>query len=46
MRKLNHKHICKLLDFHEDYKYFYCLLEYCNQGDLGKELSKYPQKML
>jgi serine/threonine protein kinase len=36
---LHHPHICALVDFYSNSQNFYIVLEYCEQGDLGRHIS-------
>ena len=36
---LHHPHICALVDFYSKSQNFYIVLEYCEQGDLGRHIS-------
>lgn len=45
MKEMKEEHFVKLLAFHEDDKYFYLLLEYCDGGDLLNLQATLPDKV-
>ena len=40
IKEINHPNIVKLVEYKEDSNYHYCIMEYCNGGDIGSYLTK------
>lgn len=45
MKEMNYRHLVKLVDFSEDDKYYYMILEYCDGKDLVNEQALQPGKV-
>lgn len=45
MKSLNSQYIVKLNTSHESNDYIYIVLEFCNGGDLKKDMGKQPDKV-
>lgn len=45
MEQLNSDYIVKISTTHENDEYIYIVLEYCNGGDIKKDMSRQPEKV-
>lgn len=45
MKELNSEYIVKIFTTHQNDEYIYIVLEYCNGGDIKKDMSRQPEKV-